>query len=186
MIPWGALGDVTFEVLQSPFEMNVKESVPYAKHRLINTKPRLQRTGGSHQVMSLKVRWHRAVHPNIELDLRSLADSMRQGEVLDFSLGAGPTGIYAGQYVLTDLEHRPEQHDGRGRLVSVEATLNLEEWTPDPVLKIVAIPKPPPAVKKNTAPDSQVKTSKKTTPSGVPVTTLETPKTPKVDPRSGK
>jgi len=162
MKPWGSLGDTTFELLTAPVEFSVREGMDYHQHKLINTRPRIERTSAKLQELSLRVRWHRdAINP--EFALRSLSDDMRNGTVLDFVKGQGDTGIYMGQVVITNIEHNVIQELPGGLIQLVEATLSLLEWNPDPVMKIVPVAAAAPALKKSRgiAPSSEATATKK-------------------------
>ena len=158
---WGALGDMVFTLLGGPFSFSDKQEADFAELGLLGSKPRLQFVGAKLEEITLQIRLHALTTPTIELDLRSLRDTLTQGDVVDLVIGQEQTGIYAGKFVLTSLEHDRQEQWPNGRLRLAEATLKLKEWTPAPGLVVSARKTPPPAIRKkgkSPAPATQWKT----------------------------
>lgn len=131
---WGSLGDMVFTLLGGPFSFQDKQEADFAELGLLGSKPRLQFVGPKLEEITLQIRLHALTTPTIELDLRSLRDTLTQGDVVDLVIGQEQTGIYAGKFVITSLEHERLEQWPNGRLRMAEATVKLKEWTPAPGL----------------------------------------------------
>lgn len=155
---WGSLGDHEFDLLSSPNHLEHTDGVVYARHALVGTKPRLQYTGDQLREIRLPISWHAMTTPDIEDRLEALHKSMRTREVLDLVIGEDSAGaFYSGDWVIERISHTVEKYRSDGRILSMEATLELVEWVKDPGL-VVAPAGPAVKRKKNAAPSTAAKT----------------------------
>lgn len=160
---WGSLGDLTFSLLGGPIEFSDKQEADWAEQPVLDGAPRLQLVGRKLEEITLRIRLHPLTTDNPDLDLRSLRDSMVQGDPQDLVIGQDQSGIYAGRFVIQSLEHNRIEQWPNGRIRLVEATLKLKEWAPAPGLVVSARKVPPPAVRKKgqaTPPSTQWQTEK--------------------------
>jgi len=145
---WGALGDLQFSLLGGPFEFQDKQEAEFAEHPILGDTPRLQFLGRKLEEITLKIRLHPLLTSNPDLDLRSLRDSMVQGDPQDLVIGQEQSGIYAGRFVIASIEHDRAEQWPNGKLKLAEVTVQLKEWIKAPELGISARKVPPPAIKK--------------------------------------
>lgn len=177
MAGWGSLGDLKFTLLGGPVEFTDKQSVELAEHAIIGAKPRLQLTGLKPEELSIKIVLHELTTPNPELDLRMMRDSMNTGEVLELVIGEDVSGIYAGKFVIQNLEHTRVEQWPNGKIRRAEATLTLKEWTATPALRQSARKAPPKGIKgKGKATSAAIQTHTETNKDGVPITISGAPK----------
>lgn len=157
---WGALGDLQFTLLGGPVEFQDKQEADWAEHPIVGGKTRLQMTGLKAEELTLRIRLHPFLTSNPDLDLRSLLDSMRQGDPQDLVIGNQDSGIYAGKFVIASVEHDRVDQWPDGRIRLAEVTLNLKEWTTAPGLQVSARKTPPAAIRKagqGASPSTQTK-----------------------------
>jgi phage protein U len=133
---WGALGDLQFSLLGAPFDFQDKQEVDYAEQPVLDDSPRLQFIGRKLEEITLKIRLHAFLTSNPELDLRSLKDSMIQGDPQALVIGKDQTGIYAGKFVILSLEHDRQEQWPDGRIRLADVTVKLKEWVKTPELGI--------------------------------------------------
>lgn len=98
-MPWATLGEIEFEVLNTPQSMSFSRGWNFAEHSRIDGKPRLQQVGGILNKIGLSIRLHRAFsNPQERIDeLINLSDEQKP---LTFILG----DVSQGDFVITDLE----------------------------------------------------------------------------------
>ncbi len=126
MNSFALLGDVQF-LLITCVGSQLKSSVDYAEHALIENKPRLQWIGERLDEWTIKLRFHR-IFCNPELELSRLKAAMARHEPLPFVLA---TGQYNGEFVIVELPTVIEQTDSIGGVIELNVTMLLKEC-PDP------------------------------------------------------
>jgi phage protein U len=159
---WGALGDLQFSLLGGPYEFQDKQEAEFAEHPILGDAPRLQFMGRKLEEITLKIRLHPLLTSNPDLDLRSLRDSMVQGDIQELVIGQEQSGTYAGKFVITSLEHDRLEQWPNGRLRMADVTVQLKEWVKAPELGISSRKTPPAIKRKGQAPppSTQTKTEK--------------------------
>jgi phage protein U len=127
---FAVLGDVQFELITYFTGMDVKLSVQYAEHALINRKPRLQWTGDDLDTITLDLTFNAAFcQPADEFGRLKTILLSRQAKPLVLA-----NGVHHGWFVLTELTATSKQTDKLGNLIALEAKLQLKEYSrPDPL-----------------------------------------------------
>jgi phage protein U len=120
---YAQLGNRLFNNLKSFSEYNKTGSAIYAEHALIDTKPRLQRTGLALDEITLSIRFHVAFCNPAE-EIESLRQSRDEGEILPLLWGNGKV---EGYFVITSLYETIEEADQQGNIFSCTVTCNLKE-----------------------------------------------------------
>jgi phage protein U len=121
------LGEYAFSDWDAPQGWNYKESAQYAKHDVLDGKPKIQYVGDSLQTLSLKFRLHHGwCNPDAKL---ALLQGMKDSH-LAYPLQIG-SGVFRGNYVLTDVnvDLKLVNDLGKVRLMEVSVEL-LEDITP--------------------------------------------------------
>jgi phage protein U len=122
---YAVLGTLEFELITYFDGMETRLSADYAEHSLIGQKPRLQFTGDGAAEIRIDLAFH-AAYCNPAAEFARLELAMQAHRALAFVLGSGE---YKGRYVITELSATARQTDKRGRLVALEASMGLKEFT---------------------------------------------------------
>jgi len=145
---WGSLGSVQFEPLAGPTDFSARMSVEYAEQSLVGRKPVLQAVGDKLDELTLQIRVHYTLNADVQASVKAITQALRDHQVLSLVLGTAPdAGIYAGEYVLTDLSQTIQELWPDGTLKWVEMSLTLKEWVEDANLQVSARQNPPPAIR---------------------------------------
>lgn len=120
---YAQLGNRLFSKLKSFTDFNKTGSAIYAEHALIDTKPRLQRTGLALEEITLSIRFHIAFCNPAE-EIEALRQSRDEGEILPLLWGNGKV---EGNFVITTLNETIEDADPQGNIFSCLVTCNLKE-----------------------------------------------------------
>lgn len=121
---YALLGDLQFELLAYFNGLEGRLGSDYSEHARIEGKPRLQWIGDRLDEWVIKLKFHER-YCDPEQELTGLKEAAASHAPLQFVLASGE---YKGDFVITDLAIIAEHTDTLGRLISVEATLNLKEY----------------------------------------------------------
>lgn len=121
---YSQLGDIIFEGLKGFYQQDDEVEANYAEHALIETKPRLVRTGSSLREFALAIKFHIAFcNPEEEYD--KLDNAREDGTILPFVYGSG---FYEGDFVITKLKRTVQQTDDTGQYVEITCELTIKEY----------------------------------------------------------
>jgi phage protein U len=146
MSAWGAIGQHVFKLRAGPNAETLKLGTEYAQHARIGRKATQQATAPRLQEMELSITLHGADYGPAAV-MEALKKSMEEGEILDLVHGEQPgTGVFAGQWILTDMDIESIARAPGGAIYSADLKLKLREWAQREGLE-VSKRQPPPAVK---------------------------------------
>ncbi len=118
------LGNTIFENLKGFSDFNKTTEAVYAQHDLINSKPRLQKTGDGLKELEISMRLQASFcKPRIEAD--ALATSRDTGEVLTLLWGNGKV---EGSFIITTITETIEDADKNGEVFSLILAVSLREY----------------------------------------------------------
>jgi phage protein U len=117
-------GDIQFEGLFAAEAFEHSEKASYAEHALIDSKPRLQRTGEQLQEIKLKVHLHRDFG-NVEDRVNKFRDARAAGTVLPLIFGNGNIDY---RYVITDVDKSFTQLDSYGNIIECTLDITFKEF----------------------------------------------------------
>jgi phage protein U len=121
---FATLGFIEFEVLTSPESFRAGQDFTYAKHDVVEDRPRLQWMADDLEEISLELRWHvRFCNPQTQWELLQAAAELHQA--LPFVWG---NGIFRGLYVITNIEENIKHAADDGSLISIHVTVRLQEY----------------------------------------------------------
>jgi phage protein U len=148
----GSFGGVTFEVSAKKVltfnDFTRSGSARWGIHDINLKKPMPEFLGPGQETISFKIKLNalHGVNPKAELNrLRSFRDT---GKVSSFILGTKP--ISSSYWYIDDISEDYKTIDGKGRIISVDATVTLKEY-PKPIIPAVK-PKPKPKPKAKAKP----------------------------------
>lgn len=121
---YAQLGDIVFEGLYGFDALTRRREMRYARHELVDGKPRLQRTGAALDTLSVGIRLN-SQFMNPEANLRRLAEAQRGAEPLTLVLG---NGAVAGDFVIESIDEVTEKTDAEGNIVAARVELALLEY----------------------------------------------------------
>jgi len=117
------LGPISFRLITYFEGVTNKRSWDYAKHDVIEGKPRLQYMGEALEEVTIDLVFHVSYcNPEAELAKLRIAGTMRTA--LPFIYGSGQ---YVGMFVIKQIQTTSRQTDKRGGLVAVVAKVTLME-----------------------------------------------------------
>jgi phage protein U len=159
---WGSLGNLQFGLLGGPSEFQDHQEANYAEIAVIGDAPRLQSVGRKLEEITLKLRLHPLTSADPDQDLKTLRDAMVQAEVQDLVVGQQQSGVYAGKFVITALDHDRLEQWPDGTLKLADVTVKLKEWVEAPSLAVSSRTKNSPGAVRQTgqttSPATQVQT----------------------------
>ncbi|MCM3567843.1 phage tail protein [Neobacillus mesonae] len=145
----GSFGGVTFEVSSNKVltfnDFSRNGSARWSVHDINQKKPMPEFLGPGQDSLSIKVKLssYLGVNPLIELNkLRSFRDNGKYGSFI-----IGNSSISSGYWYIEDITETYNHVDGKGRIISIEATLNIKEYPKPVVAKVTQKPKPKPKPK---------------------------------------
>lgn len=145
---WGSIGDFQFEPLGGPTDFSAVFGVEYAEQARVGRKPVLQAVGDKLDTITLQVRFHPTINADPQASVAALVKALRDRQVMGLVLGtSADSGIFAGEFVLTDINQQVQEFWPNGLLKWVEVSLSLKEWVEDDELQISARQNPPPAIR---------------------------------------
>ena len=96
---WATLGEIEFEVLNTPQSLTFSRGWNFVEHSRIDGKPTIQRVGGVLSTVNLGIRLHRAF-TNVQDRIDELIDLSDEQKPLTLVLA----DIHEGEFVITNLE----------------------------------------------------------------------------------
>ena len=125
---YAMLGDVRFEPLTSFTSLEADHSANFAKHDVLQGRPRLQATGNDLTTMrfSLKLHW-KLGNPDAAYQGLLAAKESQQAQALVYG-----SGRFIGWFVIERLTERTLIQDGQGRTAAREVDVELTEFVGDP------------------------------------------------------
>ena len=96
---WATLGEIEFEVLNTPQSLTFSRGWNFVEHSRIDGKPTIQRVGGVLSTVNLGIRLHRAF-TNVQERIDELIDLSDEQKPLSLVLA----DIHEGEFVITNLE----------------------------------------------------------------------------------
>jgi phage protein U len=137
---WAALGrSIEFEVLASPIAFDATRNYTFAKHDVVEGRPRLQWLSQDLEELTLRLRWHVAfTQPQARYDAMTAAAAAARALPLTFG-----NGILRGWYVIVEISETIEVTADDGSLIAIECTVKLTEYAMSPTLEETAIPDTP-------------------------------------------
>jgi phage protein U len=143
----GSFGGVTFEVSTKKVltfsGLSRGGSARWGIHDINLKKPMPEFLGPGQENISFKIKLNALHGVNPEAELNKLRTFRDTGKVSSFILGTKP--ISSSYWYIDDISEEYKTIDGKGRLISVEATITLKEY-PKPIIPAVK-PKPKPKPK---------------------------------------
>jgi len=122
---WAILGDIEFELLDSPQGMEHHFAAEYAQHALISKKPRLEPISSTLDEISLDIKLHNRLG-NVPQRLRQIREALVAQEPLALVMG---NGEYRGPWVLVDGVTTTTKTTADGQLLSATLKLSLLEYS---------------------------------------------------------
>jgi phage protein U len=142
---FAALGDIVFEVLNSPERFESTRAFSYAEHKPLEARPRLQWLSDDLEKISLELAFHSAwANPQTQMLLLAAAAEDHRARPLVFG-----NGILRGYFVMTSLQETHLHNADDGSLIYATARVELQEWALGSEIDPLAPPKPvtpPPAI----------------------------------------
>lgn len=125
---YAMLGDVRFEVLNSFTSLEAEHAATFAKHDVLQGRPRLQAMGNELATLrfGLKLHW-RLGNPDTAYNGLLAAKESQQAQALVYG-----SGRFVGWFVIERLTERTLMQDGRGRTAAREVDVELTEFAGDP------------------------------------------------------
>lgn len=125
---YAMLGDVRFEPLTSFTSLEAEHSANFAKHDVLQGRPRLQAMGNDLTTMrfSLKLHWKLG---NPDTAYQGLLDAKEGQQAQALVYGSGR---FVGWFVISRLTERTLIQDGEGRTAAREVDIELTEFSGDP------------------------------------------------------
>jgi phage protein U len=148
----GSFGGVTFEVSTDKVltfnGLSRGGSARWSLHEIHLKKPMPEFLGPGQETVSFKIRFTALHGVNPETELNKLRAFRDTGKVSSFILGTQP--ISSSYWYIDDISEDYKTIDGKGRIISVDATVTLKEY-PKPIIPAVN-PKPKPKPKAKAKP----------------------------------
>ena len=125
---YAMLGDVRFEVLNSFTSLEADHAAAFAKHDVLQGRPRLQAMGNDLTTLrfSLKLHW-KLGNPDTAYNGLLSAKESQQAQALVYG-----SGRFVGWFVIERLTERTLMQDGWGRTAAREVDVELTEFAGDP------------------------------------------------------
>lgn len=120
---WAILGNMIFEILEAPLEMEETERFNYAEHEVLKGKAKLQRLGSKLKEITLTLKLSFLVSEPEET-LEKLNELAHSEEPLEFTLG---NGKFLGTFVIEEIKKVWKETDNEGNIQTIEVELKLKE-----------------------------------------------------------
>jgi len=140
---FATLGPIEFQILTSPTRFDAERTYTYAKHDVVEGRPRLQWLSQDLEQLELRVRWHVAfTNPQAQFDALVAAAEAHTAMPLVFG-----NGLLRGFYVIETVRERVGHAADDGSLILIECDICLREYAFDPTLEeTTAAPGPTPGI----------------------------------------
>lgn len=134
---YALLGGIQFDLVTFWDGYSFVDASKYARHEVIEGKPRLQRIGEELSELTIELAFHDFYcEPSEELD--KLQDARKAGRVLPLIFG---DGVVAGDFVIERLQVNRQSDSALGQPESLSATMTLIEYVEDDPLTAKATEK---------------------------------------------
>ena len=124
----GSLGKIIFMVsskyIKTIDELKGVDSVNYAEHQIIGSKPKLQFLNVNLQTLTFKIRLSAFHNVNPLAAYKELNDYMKNGEPVRFIMGTRSKG----KFVITSLNHDHKKFSAIGTVSVLEAEVSIKEY----------------------------------------------------------
>lgn len=118
------LGDIQFEILNSPTSINFTTKQSYAEHPKIDGKPTLQLTGSELNTIQLDLHFNwQFCDPDARL--RQLIAAKEKAQAMALIFGGGQ---YQGNYVIESLNCKTIRTNTKGEAITIDVQVALKEW----------------------------------------------------------
>ncbi len=144
------LGSIQFTTVGSPQSLEQKFAFKYAKHEVVESKPRLQAIAPELDELTFSLILHASLG-NPEARLLQLKTAMNAALAMPLVLGGG---THLGKFVILDVATTGRKFTAVGDIVSIEVKVTLQEYSAGAALDPNAPPQPattPPALVEATA-----------------------------------
>lgn len=135
---FATLGEITFELLGSPFAYESSYRWTFAEHKVVEARPRLQWISEGLQTISLDLRFH-ASFTDPAAQLENLLAVANGHSAQAFVLG---NGEHQGYFVVIALRVVSTVMTAIGDIISMTVNVQLKEWALDSELDPTAAPLP--------------------------------------------
>jgi phage protein U len=162
------LGNIQFTTVGSPQSLEAKYAYKYAKHDVVEAKPRLQAIAPELDDTTFSLILHASLG-NPEARLNQIKTAMNAHLAMPLVLG---NGTHLGKFVILDVATTGRKYTATGDIVSIEVKVTLQEYAAGAALDPNAPPQPattPPALVEVTASQAAA------TPGGVAGTIITNP-----------
>lgn len=124
----GSLGKIVFMVsskyIKTIDELKGVDSVNYAEHQIIGSKPKLQFLNVNLQTLTFKIRLSAFHNVNPLAAYKELNDYMKKGEPVRFIMGTRSKG----KFVITSLNYDHKKFSAIGTVSVLEAEVSIKEY----------------------------------------------------------
>ncbi len=121
---FAVLGDILFQVVNSPGSIESVRRWDYAEHRVIESSPLLQWVGDDLERLDLGMLLHKSISDPLT-SLTLLQTAADTHIALPLVLG---NGQFVGTYVIVAMTVKMEQLSAVGDLIATEVRVRLKEW----------------------------------------------------------
>jgi phage protein U len=135
---FAALGEITFQVIDSPESMEIARSYQYAEHKVVEDLPRLQWLAGNLDEITMELGFQSA-WTNPEASLDALIAAGEDHNARHLVLGNGRD---LGWFVIEKMVETSRQLAADGGIIAVTVKLTLKEWVFDVEIDPLAPPVP--------------------------------------------
>lgn len=146
---FAVLGEISFELLDSPEGFESSRTWDYAEHRVVEARPRLQWLAEGLETIELDFQFHASfTNPSAQLDALIAAAGDHNARPLVFG-----NGVHRGYFIVTSIRTTSQQMNASGSLIAITVRAELKEWAleaeidpaappvaPFPLIGIVAAP----------------------------------------------
>ncbi len=119
---WGSLGDIVFELAQTPKSISDNWKFNFSQHKIINSYPKHEFLGEDVRTLTVEIKLHKKFC-DPEKYFGKFISYGKEGRVC--SLIIGP--YYEGDFVITGVKRVKEEIDIFGNTVCLTLSVNLEE-----------------------------------------------------------
>jgi phage protein U len=162
------LGSIQFSTVGSPQSLEQKFAYKYAKHEVVESKPRLQAIAPELDEFSFTLILHASLG-SPEARLLQMKTAMNAAMAMPLVLG---NGTHLGKFVILDIATTGRKYTATGDIISIEVKVTLQEYASGAEADPEAPPQPattPPALVEVTASQAAA------TPGGVAGTIVTNP-----------
>ena len=121
---FAVLGDIVFELLNSPDGFESSRSWDYAEHRVVQDRPKLQWIANNLEIIELDFQFHSSfTDPSTQLAALLAAGDDHYARPLVFG-----NGVHRGYFIVTSIRTSARQMSADGRLIAITVKAVLREW----------------------------------------------------------